>query len=51
MEELQWYTKCEKCWCYYKWKHDCDWLMLLLVEFFKKKNAIITPEEDSIKLD
>lgn len=42
MEELpQGYKKCEKCRCHYKWEHQCDWLMTLLVKFFNRKQVVI----------
>ena len=36
-EELfKWYKKCPKCHCYTdKEDHECDWLMVMLVEFYK----------------
>ena len=40
-DELEWYIRCDECYCYTKdiENHKCDWLMLKLVEFFNLKNA------------
>lgn len=36
--EKMWYTKCPECRCHYKWEHQCDWMMKILVDFFKYNN-------------